>query len=141
MREILFRGRRRDNREWVFGSCYKQTEFYGDKAEGIMIITSSESLCYDQALEYYAVSEETVGQFTGMTDKNGKKIFEGDVVRITDDEGNTDFSDGGIGAVEFFDGLWYVGGQVHNGLYDLHKCFFIEVIGNIHDQPELLETT
>ena len=41
---------------------------------------------------------------------------------------------GGIGAVEFLEGMWYVGGQVNNGLHDLHKCYFIEKIGSIHDK-------
>ena len=147
MREILFRGKRRDNREWVYGCYYKQTEFCGDKVEpfGIMIITSSESLCYDQALEYYAISEKTVGQFTGLTDKNGKKIFEGDIVRIlgnqdVEDWRNVDYTaliafiDGGFCAID--------GTEEEHGFrrYALARFdFSLEVIGNIHDNPELLE--
>ncbi len=134
MREILFRGRRRDNREWVFGSCYKQTEFYGDKAEGIMIITSSESLCYDQALEYYAVSEETVGQFTGMTDKKCTKIFEDDIVQAHFSKNHSKQ----IFRVTFDDGMFlFDNNYVKVPKYEIYS---MKVIGNIHDNPELLET-
>lgn len=49
------------------------------------------------------------------------------------------FSDGGIGDVVFYRGIWYVSGEVHNGLYDLERNYYVSVIGNIHDNPELLE--
>ena len=189
MREILFRGRRRDNREWVFGCYYKQSEFYGEKAEGIMIITSSESLCYDQALEYYAISEETVGQFTGLYDSTkwedltdaekadfyhqhyigqdgmsvrfqhiddvkhlweGKKIFEGDIVCYTvpDDSfayGLVKFCEhgnGGICNVGFYIDWFrrHDSGWLRKDIGFWAKYREIKVIGNIHDNPELLET-
>lgn len=66
-------------------------------------------------------------------------IFEGDIVEVTDDEGMTNRCDCGIGEVYFLDGLWYIGQQVSNSLYDINKCFYIEVIGNIHDNEEVLE--
>lgn len=52
-----------------------------------------------------------------------------------------DFSDGGIGNVEFICGLWYVSGKPQNGLWDLMQGYYCEVIGNIHDNPKLLEGT
>jgi uncharacterized phage protein (TIGR01671 family) len=74
-----------------------------------------------------------------LTDKNGKKIFEGDIVKVTDDNGSTMPCSCGIGCVCFLDGSWYVEDEVNDGLYDINRIYYIEVIGNIHDNPELLK--
>lgn len=83
------------------------------------------------------VSPSTIGQYTGLTDKNGKKIFEGDVVKVTDDYGEFSSCDCGCGNVIFLDGMWYVDEDVNNGLFNLNNVYYIEIIGNIHDNPEL----
>ena len=135
MREILFRGKTLTGR-WVEGSYYKEEEFYGNKEDADVIITSKEHLSYDQALEYAIVIPETVGQYTGLTDNNGKKIFEGDILN-------------GLLPIHPDWRIFRVGYE-NNGFYFFnddkdgdklgwHPDHIVdyEVIGNIHDNPEL----
>ena len=83
-----------------------------------------------------------VEQFTGLLDKNGKEIYEGDIVNCTDgaDEINELDSDTGIGVVEWLDiwGFWNIS-HIENGLSDIRHNGYVEVIGNIHDNKEPLE--
>lgn len=133
MREILFRGKRINNGEWVFGSFVSPnmiTVPMGEKIYGSDI-----------------VAPETVGQFTGLCDKNGKRIFEGDIVKLYDTLGTW------RAAVEFGNpnGNYSWGWQLNPiGKVDINTdilCWvemedagaFCEVIGNVHDNPELLE--
>ena len=82
MREILFRGKRLDNGEWVSGAYYLQREFYCEDNVKHCIITSDETLDFDIALEYAEVDPDTIGQFTGYFDKYEKRIFEGHILLI-----------------------------------------------------------
>ena len=121
-REILFRGKANPSGEWI---------------EGFLV-----GRCHiGDWVSCDPIHSKTVGQFTGLTDTNGKKIFEGDIVRSYDPDYPESQMDCGVGQVEFYAGLWYVSGEVHNSLYDLTtiSCKELEVIGNIHDNPELLE--
>lgn len=143
MREILFRGKTLTGR-WVEGAYYKQEEFYGDKEDAHIIITSKENLTYDQALEFAICIPETVGQYTGLTDKNGKKIFEGDIIEnINQQIFVVEYGRHDLGCCnccyESHDALgFYMKNKFGSAESDEKVWEDIEVIGNIHDNPELL---
>ena len=114
MREILFRGKRTDNGEWVEG-------YYA--GSGGSFILKDNGLTYG-GFEMFEVVPETVCQYTDLTDKNGRKIFGGDIVSIPGKKNhNVKFEYG-----QFCIGLnWPI-------VYSRREC---EVIGNIFDNPEL----
>lgn len=142
MREMLFRGKKKYNGKWVEG--YLFPNLYGD-------FEIRECGTYDEDFytDDYEIFPETIGQYTGLTDKNGKKIFEGDIVKCTDT-----FSDYEFIAVVMFGnpkGEYNWGFQLNrisgaNANTDIllwvdmeETGAFIEVIGNIHDNFELLK--
>ena len=138
MREILFRGKRKDNWEWVQGDLiqlHDERKFVVDNKfgaciddKGNFINTESPFVC--------EVIPETIGQYTGLTDKNGKKIFEGDIVKIHYD------SDiwGNNREVVFEEGQWFFkdNAKTQKSYIGAWGNSVVEVIGNIHDNPELL---
>ena len=136
MREILFRGKRLDNGEWLCGDLRQVCPYFeGDTATYIMSpIPGSKSSFIN-----YPVDPSTIGQYTGLCDKNGVRIFGGDIVEVTDDFGEISSSDCGYGKVIFLDGMWYIDEDVNNSLININNVYYIEVIGNFHDNPELLE--
>jgi hypothetical protein len=127
-RTIKFRGKTKVGKEWVYGYVYETQIFIdGNPCQDVMIIDD------------FTVIPETVGQFTGLTDKNGKEIYEGDIVRYDD---ISDLAERlqDISEVEYIN---------HKGCFEplaigYCSCYYmryienIEVIGNIHDNPELL---
>lgn len=133
MREILFRGqtRRKGEKVWMDGSPVDSNWVYGGIFQG-----PNYSVIYGyDPIEKHVVYSDTVGQFTGLTDKNGKKIFEGDILKRTN--GNKY--------------VWYVDYKNCAFCANQSNCNYacelgelldqieLEVIGNIHDNPELLE--
>lgn len=140
MREILFRGKRTDNGEWVEGFLIKDFELYGRKDEHSYIVNHKHpSGCFGNDI-YFEVIPETVGQYTGLTDKNGKKIFEGDIVDVEYDIQYVGVASDRIGlfVVVFADGCFMKQKQ-GGGLFHFISSDKCKVIGNIYDNPELLK--
>ena len=123
MREILFRGKIKESGEWVDGDLVRIKD--GDKV-GWYIYGKSE------------VIPETVGQFTGLTDKNGKRIFEGDIVDVEYDINYIGVAAERIGAFEvvYNDGCFMKCNK--RGLYHFIPSDKCKVIGNVYDNPDLM---
>ena len=130
MREILFRGKT-DKGEWVEGYVFEM-HILGDKTT--YISTKPFMLCNDGDFDYepFAVDTETVGQYTGLTDKNGTKIFEGDIVMFGFSPCVVKY-DLSNGRYMFYDRGIYL----KNG-FNVDTMKTKEVVGNITDHPELL---
>lgn len=128
MRDILFRGKQVDNGEWVEGLPYE--------VDSIVDCIRVKEIIEDTIVyTTYKVVPETVGQCIQQTDKNGNKVFEGDIVkrgleiyivRWNQEQFKYDF--------------YTANGVIQSGLNIFAKDY-IEVIGNVHDTPELLEVT
>lgn len=131
MREILFRGKT-DDGEWVYGSfCMDAREQFNGLCgvDGFIRLYDKEK----GKMQSYEVERDTVGQYTGLKDKNGKKIFEGDIVDILTENEE-------IGVIEYDDGGFQV--EADGFIVDFHANINgtdLEVIGNVHDNQELME--
>ena len=116
---------------------------FEEKEICVQTIYFEQGLPDSRDLDYYDFDDIVLMQSTGMRDKNDREIFEGDIVKVTDGDERTNFPDGGIGTIcgldEIF--MWYIDGQVHNGLFDISQEYYIEVIGNIYENQELLEVS
>ena len=146
MREILFRGKRTDDGKWVSGRNILLSEegyaYIVQTGLQIAMLGSDGNACVTMMMPSCEVDPKTVGQFTGLTDKNGKKIFEGDIVVCRKEiSGNWIDYCVEIGFVEMKHGAF--GLHRKQGYYrpfkDWLEDYEYEVIGNIHDNPELLE--
>lgn len=148
MREILFRGqtRRKGQKVWMDGSPVDSNWVEG---YGVCMGKGDFSVIYaGDHVEKFPVYTDTVGQFTGLTDKNGKRVFEGDILKFTDENADYEW----IGKVVFGNPnaeynwgfqLVYISGTKPNTdillWFDMEETgAYSEVIGNIHDNPELL---
>lgn len=139
MREILFRGKRLDNGEWIYGYYAKLphpiTAFLKDY---IVEVKFDESDVVGN-IEYNLVDPETVGQFTGVLDNNGKKIFEGDIVSFYEVLGQKIDMKPFKGVVKYGKCYYYVeyiNERNQKGIWHLSSCWHLVVVGNIHDNKE-----
>ena len=126
MRTIKFRGKDRRTGKWFYGNLYVK-DIYGRTH-----ICTTKCGCFD-------IDPETVGQFTGLMDKNGKEIYEGDIVK---------WSNGMLYAVKFWDGMFYASiEECNEGIFGGFPLYRLteyedggcEIVGNIHDNTELLK--
>lgn len=130
MREILFRGKRKDNGEWIEGYLYRISE----KLNPFIMLA-------DKAGESCEVIPETVGQYTGLEDKNGRRIFEGDIVKHYNHNPIKEYSED-IGRVFYYSKtcrFLRTSKLFPDDCLEIDGCCEYEIIGNIHDTPELLE--
>ena len=144
MREILFRGKTSENR-WVEGTYFKHDTvkvcFSSDDPKPRRLIIQ-DGFCdwgFEPPIHCVDVAPNTVGQYTGLTDKNGRKIFEGDILSTE----NGTFENTGMGHILLYKGMWtcfYGQDAIGRDCFDTlcMVCNSREIIGNIHDNPELL---
>ena len=133
MREILFRGK-----------CNEVGKYNGQWIEGFYVEDDTKPIIVRGTGPWfgYFCEPNSIGQYTGLTDKNGKKIFDGDILKIY--EGSEDdgykirkvYSYGGVLCVDYETSEWDFNALA---FLDSDNVFTFEVIGNIHDNPELLE--
>lgn len=136
LREIKFGGKSIYDVEWLYGSLIKIEE------DRYAIIPDLNDIEIGNSIGIYEVDPITIGQFTGLRDKNGIEIYEGDIIRWR--------RDGKLYLVKFYAGMFYASvEELNKGVYggiplhvltvneeDEYKC---EVCGNIYDNPELLK--
>ncbi len=157
MREILFRAKREDNGEWAYGYYVRLPDAAGSAS---MIHTPARNP--DESNSSHFIRSSTIGQFTGLTDKNGTRIFEGDVITFEDVccEGGSGYEYPDEWAVEAMNRVEVI---IRNGCVCFGKELFesnayediqfyypnlnewfaecAEIIGNIYDNPELIGGT
>ena len=134
MREIIFRGKRLDSGEWAEGNLVVKKDPFLE-IDYCFILAQGKG---DSFVTWHKVDPATVGQYTGLTDKNGKKIFEGDILSTHFDFNYPEVESRTV--VEWGNFRWvtHQPGYEPDEITDFDKGLWT-VIGNIHDNPELME--
>lgn len=132
-REILFRGKSIGMDIWLYGKLFN----YGLTApSNVPCISVCVPTSWQEAYNFYRVHPNTIGQYTGLKDKNGVKIFEGDVVIIGEKL---------KAKVIYYDGAFRMQSEFSPTLIDttdmgyMMREFSVRIIGNVHDNPELIK--
>ncbi len=137
MREILFRGKRNDNGEWIEGYYSGIIDDYSGEEDCVIFPLQDTRINGDGAVEDYCfVVPETVGQFTGVTDRNGKKIFEFDIVKRGDRIWIIEYN---VKYAQFVMKTFTERGVFWIRSFDLIPSEWCEVIGNKFDNPKLIK--
>lgn len=166
MREIIFRGKTLDKGEWVYGVPVIAKDNIADKDITVMVDNPNEIVPREGLPLFEQVDSETVGQYTGLTDKNGNKIFEGDIVKDITESYDRYWGEerkrSGIAVVKYgyhevrsddpycyglAYGVYFDGDTLREtpaqyfgyDKYQEDERYQFEVIGNIYDNPELLK--
>mgnify|MGYP002675388374 CR=1 FL=1 len=136
MREILFKAKRNYDGKWIEG-YYLRDQYH---------ISGNDIIFYRKDSDRFTVYTDTIDletlcQFTGLCDKNGNKIWENDIVLVIYENRYYEKKELSTGKIVFTRGAWYIGGKVRNELYTIDKdaIFQVEIVGNIFDNPELLQ--
>ena len=150
IREILFRGKRVDNGEWVYGTGFTDFLNIFPKNRGRVWLRCDYK--YDDGLGkgWIEIHHDSIGQFTGLFDKNGKKVFEGDILSFSDNYkpyfAEVVFDTENIGSCgccySAFEGSGFVGKVLPGSEYD-YSCFsndfkYAEIVGNAFDNTKMV---
>ena len=129
IREVIFRGKRTDNGKWIYGDLRHISDWKGGYNPHIVDNTNGRN----NSVTGLEIIPETVGQYTGLTDKNGMKIFEGDILTIE--------NEGVYAAIKYNESnaAFYVEDEDHEDYLGEAWETDVVIIGNIHDNPEILK--
>lgn len=132
-RKIEFRAKRTDHDEWIYGDLLTPTDLMD-----VWEISESTGMG-----DKYDIDPETIGQFTGLTDKNGNKIFEGDIIKTKffgkDNRHGQNFADYDYFRVEYHEASFCIENASRRFVINTESAKRFEIIGNIYDNLELLE--